>query len=186
MRIVGGKYRGKKLWAPEGKNVRPTSERAREAIFNILYSHIGGDYSEISLLDVFAGTGAFGLEALSRGFKDVTFVDVDIIPVQKNAKMFTSESEKINIIKADATRLPKARRKFDMVFADAPYAMGLTEQALQQFIKQGWLKEKSLCIVEVRQDERFEISEEFELIDERVYGLARILFLRLKKFCQNC
>lgn len=186
MRIVGGKYRGKKLWAPEGKNVRPTSERAREAIFNILYSHIGGDYSEISLLDVFAGTGAFGLEALSRGFKDVTFVDVDIIPVQKNAKMFTSESEKINIIKADATRLPKARRKFDMVFMDAPYAMDLTPKALQQLVKQGWLKEKALYIAEIRQDEKWQLPAEFELIDERVYGLARVLFLRLKNFCQNC
>ena len=94
--------------------------------------------------------------------------------------MFASESKKLQVIKADATRLPKARRKFDMVFADAPYAMGLTEQALQQLIKQEWLKEKALCIAEIRQDERFELPAEFELIDERVYGLARILFLRLK------
>lgn len=180
MRIVGGKYRGKKLWAPEGKNVRPTSERAREAIFNILYSHLGGEYGEQSLLDVFAGTGAFGLEALSRGFKRVTFVDIDTIPVLKNIKMFTSDSEKLSVVKADATRLPRARQKYDMVFMDAPYARNLTEQALQQLVKQGWLKEKALCIAEIRQDERFVISDEFELIDERVYGLARVLFLRLK------
>lgn len=180
MRIVGGKYRGKKLWAPEGKNVRPTSERAREAVFNILYSHLGGDYADLELLDVFAGTGAFGLEALSRGFKKITFIDVNTSAVEKNIKMFATESEKLQVIKADATRLPKARHKYDMVFMDAPYAKDLTEQALQQLIKQGWLKEKSLCIAEIRQDERFEIPEEFELIDERVYGLARVLFLRLK------
>jgi 16S rRNA (guanine966-N2)-methyltransferase len=100
--------------------------------------------------------------------------------------MFTAENEKINIIKADATRLPKARKKYDMVFMDAPYALDLTQKALQQLEKQGWLKEKALCIAEIRQDEKWQLPEEFELIDERVYGLARVLFLRLKKFCQNC
>lgn len=180
MRIVGGKYRGKKLWAPDGKNVRPTSERAREAIFNILYSHLGGEYENLSLLDVFAGTGAFGLEAISRGFKQVTFVDTDITAVAKNIKMFTAESENLNVIKADATHLPKARKKYDMVFADAPYSLGLTPKALQQLAKQGWLKEKALCIVEIRQDEKWLLPEEFELIDERIYGLARVLFLRFK------
>ncbi|MBQ8481712.1 MAG: 16S rRNA (guanine(966)-N(2))-methyltransferase RsmD [Alphaproteobacteria bacterium] len=180
MRIVGGKYRGKKLWAPAGRDVRPTSERAREAIFNILYSHLGGEYGEMNLLDVFAGTGAFGLEAMSRGFKEITFVDVDIEPVQKNVKMFVSEKNKLKIIKADATRLPRARQKFDIVFMDAPYASDLTQKALQQILSQGWLKEKSLCIVEIRQDENWELPNEFELVDERVYGLARVLFLFLK------
>ena len=180
MRIVGGKYRGKKLWAPAGRDVRPTSERAREAIFNILYSHLGGDYGEMKLLDVFAGTGAFGLEAMSRGFKEITFIDIDTEAVQKNVKMFVSEKDKLRIIKADATRLPRARQKFDVVFTDAPYALDLSQKALKQLVLQGWLKEKSLCIVEIRQDERWELPEEFELVDERVYGLARVLFLLLK------
>ncbi|MBR1601722.1 MAG: 16S rRNA (guanine(966)-N(2))-methyltransferase RsmD [Alphaproteobacteria bacterium] len=180
MRIVGGKYRGKKLWAPEGKNVRPTSERAREAIFNILYSHLGGDYSQMALLDVFAGTGAFGLEAMSRGFKEVTFIDTDIVPVQKNVKMFPMEKDRLNIVKADAIRMPKAHRKYDIVFMDAPYAADLTQKALEQLIHQGWLKEKSLCIVEIRQDEKWQLPEEFKLVDERYYGLAKVLFLFLK------
>lgn len=180
MRIVGGKYRGKKLWAPEGKDVRPTSERAREAIFNILYSQIGGDYSEIRLLDVFAGTGAFGLEALSRGFKEVAFIDIDTQAVQKNAKMFVNETDKISVIKADATRMPRARRKYGMVFMDAPYDKGLTEKALAELCSQGWLAEKALCIVEVKNNEKWELPTEFELIDERIYGLARIMFLKLK------
>lgn len=181
MRIVGGKYRGKKLWSPEGKNVRPTSERAREALFNILYSHIGGDYSDMSLLDVFAGTGAFGLEAVSRGFKEVTFIDIDTVPLQKNVKMFTAESSKLNVIRADATRMPKARKTYDIVFMDAPYALGLTQKALQQLIVQGWLKEQTLCIVEVRHDEELVLPECFELLDERIYGLAKVLFLRQKQ-----
>ncbi len=178
MRIVGGKYRGKKLWAPEGKEVRPTSERAREAIFNILYSKLGGDYGEFVLLDVFCGTGAFGFEALSRGFKHVTFCDIDTIPVQKNARLFTAEKEKFDILKADATRLPRPRRHYDAVFMDAPYALGLSAPALEQLTAQGWLNENALCIVEIRQDERWLLPDGFELLDERVYGLARVLFLR--------
>lgn len=185
MRIVGGKYRGKKLQTPDGRDVRPTSERAREAIFNILYSHLGGDYAELSLLDVFAGTGAFGLEAISRGFKEVTFVDIDTSLVQKNIKMFSAENDKLRVIKNDATHLPKARKKYDIVFMDAPYALGLTQKALQQLISQGWIKENGLCIVEIRQDEMWSLPDGFELVDERIYGLAKVLFLKTKFFCQN-
>ena len=178
MRIVGGKYRGKKLWTPEGKEVRPTSERAREAVFNILYSKLGGDYKDLNLLDIFCGTGAFGFESLSRGFKHVTFVDIDTIPVNKNASLFTAETEHFDIIKADATHLPRARRKYDLVFMDAPYAKGLTELALQQILAQNWLNNHAICIVEIRKDERFPLPDSFALLDERVYGLARILFLQ--------
>lgn len=178
MRIVGGKYRGKKLWTPEGKDVRPTSERAREAIFNILYSKLGGDYSELNLLDIFCGTGAFGFEALSRGFKHVTFVDIDTIPVQKNAKLFQAEKERFSVMQSDASRLSKSRRLYDMVFMDAPYAKGLTEIALKQLLAQSWLREGAICIVEIRKDERWPLPEGLELVDERVYGLARVLFLR--------
>ena len=178
MRIVGGKYRGKKLWTPEGKEVRPTSERAREAIFNILFSKLGGDYGKLSLLDIFCGTGAFGFEALSRGFGHVTFIDIDTVPVNKNAKLFAAEKERFDIIKADATRLPRSRRQYNMIFADAPYAKGLTEQALEQLLAQNWLGEQAICVVEVRKDELFPLPEAFELLDERIYGLARVLFLR--------
>jgi len=178
MRIVGGKYRGKKLWVPEGRNVRPTSERAREAIFNILYSKLGGDYSALSLLDIFCGTGAFGFEALSRGFQHVTFLDADTVPVQKNAKLFAAEKERFTILKNDATRLSKARRKFDVVFMDAPYARGLSEAALGQLLSQNWLSDHAVCIVEIRKDERWPLPEGVVLLDERVYGLARIIFLQ--------
>ncbi|MBR1756763.1 MAG: RsmD family RNA methyltransferase [Alphaproteobacteria bacterium] len=180
MRIVGGKYRGKKLWTPEGKDVRPTSERAREAIFNILYSKLGGDYGVLNIADIFCGTGAFGFEALSRGFKYVTLADIDTIPVQKNAKLFAAEKDRFEVLRVDATRLPRARRKYDLVFMDAPYAMGLTELALEQIIRQAWLGDGAICIAEVRKDERFLPPEELELLDERVYGLARVLFLRRK------
>lgn len=178
MRIVGGKYRGKKLQTPEGRDVRPTSERAREAIFNILYSKLGGDYSGLNLLDIFCGTGAFGFEALSRGFKHVTFVDKNTTLIQKNAKLFVAEKERFDILQNDATRLSKSRRLYDLVFMDAPYALGLSEIALQQLLRQNWLNEHAICIVEVRNDERWPLPQGLELLDERVYGLARVLFLR--------
>ena len=180
MRIVGGKYRGKKLWAPQGKNVRPTSERAREAIFNILYSKLGGDYSQLNLLDIFCGTGAFGFEALSRGFKHVSFVDTDTAPILHNAKLFASEQEKFEIIKADATHLPHAKRRYDIIFMDAPYAKGLTAAAVEQIIKNDWPAERAILIIEIRKDEDLDLPSDYELIDERIYGLARMLFIQKK------
>ena len=180
MRIIGGKYRGKKLFSPEGKAVRPTSDRAREAIFNILYSHIDAAYEDLNLADIFAGTGAFGLEAISRGFKSVTFVDLDTKNVVRNAKMFAAEQQKINIIKANAENLPRVRQHFDMVFMDAPYAKGLTDKVLTQLIEKDWLNENGVCIVEIRHDEKIDIPDIFEITDERIYGLSRILFLRKK------
>lgn len=177
MRIVGGKYRGKKLWAPSGKDVRPTSERAREAVFNILYSGTNGDYNSLSIADIYAGTGAFGFEALSRGFKSVTFVDINTTALQKNAKLFFQETDKIHIIKKDATNLPMAYKPFDVIFLDAPYARGLTEKTLSQLLSKGWICSTTLCIVEIRKDEKLDLPEVFNVCDERIYGLARILFL---------
>ena len=180
MRIVAGKYRGKKLWTPEGKDVRPTSERAREAIFNILYSLTGGNYASWNMADIYGGTGAFGFEALSRGFNSITFVDIDTTALQKNAKLFSKDADKIRLIKADATQLPKVRAPFELVFTDAPYARGLTEKTLKQLPLKGWIDHKSICIAEIHKAEVLDISETFEICDERIYGLARILFLRLK------
>ena len=90
MRIVAGKYKAKQLFVPKGIDVRPTLERTREALFSILYSK-GIDFSNTDVLDVFAGTGAFGFEALSRGAKSVTFIDKDTKPVIKNSTLFEQE-----------------------------------------------------------------------------------------------
>ena len=94
--------------------------------------------------------------------------------------MFAAEQQKINIIKANAENLPRVRQHFDMVFMDAPYAKGLTDKVLAQLIEKDWLKEGAICIVEMRQDEKIDIPDIFEITDERIYGLARILFLRKK------
>ena len=180
MRIIGGKYRGKKLWSPEGKSVRPTADRAREAVFNILYSHLGEAYENLDMADIFAGTGAFGLEAISRGFKSATLVDINIKNAERNAKMFPAEQDKIHLVRADAENLPRLKRKFHLVFMDAPYNKGLSDVVLVQLISKDWLHDGAVCIVEIRNDEKIVVPEELEVVDSRVYGLARILFLSKK------
>ncbi len=178
MRIVAGKYRSKKLYTPKNMDVRPTSERAREALFNIINSRFGADYSGFDLLDIFAGTGAFGFEGLSRGVNSVTFIDINTELVKKNASLFASEKEKIKIIQSDATNLPRASKKYNFVFSDAPYDKGLSEKALAQLGLKGWLADGALCVVEIRHSEKFLLPQNFEQLDERIYGQAKVLFLR--------
>ncbi len=179
MRIIGGKYRGKKLSAPEGKDVRPTTDRAREALFNILNSRLGS-LSECRVLDVFAGTGALGLEALSRGAAAVAFVDKDTKPVQKNIAFFPAEKSKIRVISADVRTLPTAAVNYQLIFADAPYGAGLSEIALKNLETKGWIAPGALCLVETARQEPLDFSESFQLIDERFYGAAQVRFLVYK------
>lgn len=181
MRIIAGKYRGKKLFSPENKEIRPTSDRARESIFNILNSRFSSDYSKYNLLDIYAGTGAFGFEALSRGFASITFVDRNTENIQKNAKLFPNEQSNINIIKSDATNLPKTNKTFDFVFMDAPYSQGLSEKTLQQLVQKNWLSDNALCIIETQKNEDLSIPSSLEIIDERIYGIAKITFIRKKQ-----
>ncbi len=175
MRIIGGKYRGKKLFTPNDNKVRPTSDRAREAIFSILYSRLGS-LEKCHVIDVFAGTGAFGFEALSRGAESVTFVDKDVRLLTKNASLFPTEKNKITIISADVRFLPSAAKQADIVFMDAPYAQGLTVAAFEKLCAKGWLNDDALCLAEMRRDEVLQLSSCFEKCDERMYGLAKIEF----------
>ena len=153
MRIIGGAYRGKKLYSPEYEGVRPTSDRAREAVFNILSSKLAGDWAACDMLDVFAGTG--------------------------NAALFAKEKDRISLISADASRLPTAPRQYNLVFLDAPYNRGLSVAALRSLAGQGWLAEDALVLVELEKNEPLEMESIpfFEQVDERRYGLARVVFL---------
>ncbi|MBR1605634.1 MAG: 16S rRNA (guanine(966)-N(2))-methyltransferase RsmD [Alphaproteobacteria bacterium] len=177
MRIIGGQYRGKKLFSPDSDKVRPTSDRAREALFNILYSQLENPWNEYTLLDVFAGTGAFALEAISRGVKQVGVIDMDTTTINKNIALFPQEKTKIKVIKANIQKLPAASRAYDILFMDAPYNKGLSEIALQQLHDNGWLKKGALCLVEVEKNEQLAIPPCYSLQNERHYGLAKVLFL---------
>lgn len=176
MRIIAGIYRGKKLFTPESNDVRPTSDRARESVFNIINSKISGSWSDYNFLDLYSGSGAMGLEALSRGVKDICLVDKNTKLLTRNAALFTKEQAKIKILTADATNLSGSNKKYNLVFMDAPYKKGLTEKTLQELLQKNWLQDNALCVIEVEKNEAVCIPDIFEIIDERTYGLAKFIF----------
>ena len=184
MRIVAGKYRGRRLLAPPGGTVRPTSDRAREGLFNIL-SHgrlaaEGIPFAGVAVLDAFAGTGALGLEALSRGAAEAVFIEQDheaLATLRRNIAAL-GENARARIIPGDATRPPRAFSACELVFLDPPYRSGLAAAALGALDAAGWLASEALALVELGASEHLAPPAGFSLVDERVYGAARLLFLR--------
>jgi 16S rRNA (guanine966-N2)-methyltransferase len=183
MRIVGGKFRGASLAAPKSRDIRPTSDRVREAIFNIIAHGLEGvEIEGARVLDLFAGTGALGLEALSRGAAYVHFVEDNAEArglIRRNIEALGAMGA-ARIYRRDATKLGPAGtlRPFDLVFADPPYGKGLTEKALASALAGGWLTQDAAAIVEERADAAFVPPAGFNLIDRRVYGDTAIHFLR--------
>jgi len=184
MRIVAGRHRGRRLLAPAGAAVRPTSDRAREALFNIL-SHgrpaaEGIPFAGAPVLDAFAGTGALGLEALSRGAVEAVFIEQDraaVAVLRKNIDAM-DEGARSRIVPGDATRPPRAISGCAVAFLDPPYRSGLAGPALIALEAAGWLTPDALAIVELAVREHLAPPAGFSLVDERVYGTARLLFLR--------
>lgn len=177
MRIIAGSYRGKKLFSPQSNAVRPTSDRAREALFNILNAKLSQPWNCYSLLDVFAGTGAFGLEALSRGVHEVGLVDIDTKSLEKNVALFPKEQSKIKIYRNNALSLPVASQKYNLLFMDAPYNKNLTTPALECLANNQWLKPEALCLIEVEKNESLAVPPQYVFLEERIYGLAKVIFL---------
>ena len=184
MRIVGGSHRGRKLFVPAGEAVRPTSDRAREALFNIL-SHgrlaaAGLPFANRPVLDAFAGTGALGLEALSRGASAAVFIESDrtaLAALRRNIAAL-GEEDRAEIITGDASRPPRARFACAVVFLDPPYRSGLAAPALAALAEAGWLAPDALAVIEIAAREPLPVPPGFILEDERVYGAARLVFLR--------
>lgn len=176
MRIISGSKRGKVLATPSDERIRPTTDRAREALFSIIQSKIGDELQNMAVLDIFSGTGALGLEAASRGAKSVAFVDIDLRLTEKNAKLCGFNN--LSFIKRDARNLSQARTVYDLIFLDAPYHMGLSEPTLDNLLKQGYVAKEALVIVETAKDEKLDVPSGMEVIDERIYGAAKFRFLR--------
>jgi 16S rRNA (guanine966-N2)-methyltransferase len=183
MRIVGGKFKGHSIAAPAGQATRPTSDRVREAIFNILAHGIEGfSFEGARVMDLFAGTGAMGLEALSRGARFCQFVDDDAAArglVRRNADGLGVIGQ-CKMWRRDATKLgPCAPQPpFDLVFADPPYSKGLGHKALASLVAGGWLAPGAVVVVE--EAEKAEIAEvaSLTLHDRRVYGDTQVRFYR--------
>jgi 16S rRNA (guanine966-N2)-methyltransferase len=184
LRIVGGIHRGRRLAVPPGETVRPTSDRAREALFNILlhgrFAAGGSPIAGRAVLDAFAGTGAFGLEALSRGASEAGFIENgrEALAVLRRNVAALGEDQRTHIVAGDATRPPRALFACALAFLDPPYRSGLAPTALAALAVAGWFEPEALAIVEVAAREEFAAPAGFTAIDERVYGAARLVFLR--------
>jgi 16S rRNA (guanine966-N2)-methyltransferase len=184
MRIVGGKHRGRRLAAPPGGAVRPTSERAREALFNILAHGRFAPapvFEDARVLDVFAGTGAIGLEALSRGARYAAFIETDRQAREALAANIKAlgETGRTRVLAIDATAPPRSDGPYDLVFLDPPYRTGLAAPALAALARTGWLAPDALAVVELAARSKFEAPAGFTLLEERRYGAGRLVFLRV-------
>lgn len=184
MRIVGGRHRGRRLFVPPGDVVRPTSDRAREALFDILshgdFAANGIPFAEEIVLDAFAGTGALGLEALSRGAAEAVFFEQNPearTALRKNVANL-GETVRARILPYDATRPPRAGVQCAVVFIDPPYHSGLGVPALEAIAAAGWLAPDALAVIEISAREELELPAGFTRLDERIYGAARLVFLR--------
>src|SRR6478752_2298430 len=183
MRIVAGKFRGKALLSPSDESVRPTSDRAREAMFNILASRIGVHLDGLKVLDLFAGTGALGLEAISRGASGAVFVDTGAEArglIRDHIEAFGIAGT-AKLLRRDATALGPAGTMgpFDLVFLDPPYAKGLGEQALVSLRDGKWLGQDATIVLEESAEVELALPEGFVLDDRREYGAAAVHFIRV-------
>ena len=183
MRIVAGRHRGRTLIAPDGLAVRPTADRTREAIFNVLTQGklAGGSNPLIGarVLDAFAGTGALGLEALSRGAAQLTFMESQaaaLATLRANLEAL-EESERAEVLAVDVLRPPPAAAPCSIVLMDPPYNQGLAAPALTALAEAGWIAPGAIVAVELMKAEAFEAPAGFELCDLRSYGKAKVAFL---------
>jgi 16S rRNA (guanine966-N2)-methyltransferase len=185
VRIGGGVHRGRRIPVPPGE-VRPTSDKVRAALFNILahrdWDEIGPLPRGANVVDAFAGSGALGIEALSRGANEALFLEKDA-RVRKALERTLTEIDEIQrafVLPRDATKpgsLPGSKR-FGLVLADAPYGSGLGARALAEMAREGWLLPFAVAAIELDAKEEFATPAQFTLIEDRRYGGTRLVFLQ--------
>ena len=183
MRIVGGRFRGRTLSAPKSQAIRPTADRLREALFNILVHAYADPLSGARVLDLFAGTGALGIEALSRGAAFTLFVDEGAEAralLRENATTLGLGGTS-KIFRRDATKLgePRPLAPFSLAFLDPPYGQGLATAALNSARTGGWLTPDALIVVEEATKAQFAAPGGFRELDRRRYDDTEFVFLRL-------
>ncbi len=178
MRIIGGKYRGRKLTSPADRSIRPTSDRMRESIFNIL-CHMSGGLEDAEVLDVFAGSGALGLEALSRRAAHATFFDKSPKALQL-VKQNIALLDVGNITSAscvNAPDLPPASRRYDVIFLDPPYKLDVIIDTLSALVQKDYLAVNSIIIVEYSHTNPLVIPDFFDILKQKTFGNSDLCFL---------
>ncbi len=183
MRIVAGRHRGRRLLAPAGDATRPTADRVRQALFDMLWHAPWAGRAAVDgarVLDAFAGTGALGLEALSRGAAHAAFLENDRVALAALRANIAAcrEAERCTVLAADALRPPRAAAPSTLVFLDPPYGRGLVEASLPALSAAGWIAPGSLVCAETEAASDAPPPPGFALLAERAHGPARVLFLR--------
>jgi len=182
MRIVGGRLKGRSIASPASRDIRPTADRLRESLFNILIHAYDDPIGGARVLDLFAGTGALGIEAISRGAKFALFVDngAEARALMRNNVEALGLGGVTKVYRRDATQLGPAHpvEPFSLVFLDPPYAMGLADKALASLRDGGWLTPGALLIVEEAKAAAFTAPEGFEELERRAYDDTELVFLR--------
>jgi 16S rRNA (guanine966-N2)-methyltransferase len=182
MRVVGGRLRSRVIAAPKSDAIRPTADRLREALFNILTHAYADPVTGARVLDLFAGTGALGIEAISRGAAYALFVDdgVEARALLRGNVETLGLAGVTRIFRRDATKLGPAHpvQPFSLVFADPPYGKGLAEKALVSAREGGWLVPEALIVVEEAADAGFVTPAGFLELERRRYDDTEVVFLR--------
>lgn len=180
LRIIGGKYRGKKLRTTINDDIRPTKSLVREALFNILYAKYG-NFRDLNIADICCGSGALGIESLSRGANLVCFVDNCVDHLKIVAENLSNLEGNYNFIHSDILNLKPADMSFDVIFLDPPYNMEQENMVLANLVSKGWMTGKTLLIYEAVAAKKLSLEEKFTLIDERKYGKSKLFFIKLKE-----
>ncbi len=182
MRVISGNARGKKLVSLEGMNTRPTLDRVKEALFNIIQF----DIADKDILDLFAGSGAIGIEAISRGAKSATFCDnsIDAVKIIKKNIENTKSKNRATVINKDYSlalkQLEKENKQFDIIYLDPPYKTDFANKAIEEIISLNLLSKDGIIIVETDDNKKDETinTKNIEIFDKRKYGRAILIFIR--------
>ena len=179
MRIIAGKFRSRKLLPPSSSITRPTADRTRESIFNIINSLSEFKWENATVLDAFAGSGALGLEALSRGAAHVTFLENNLqaIHILKENISSLQISLQCSVVRGDATRPPKAPHPMKLVFLDPPYDQAIEEFCITALSQREWINSETLIVLETSAKRSLNLPPKAALIDQRRYGAALVSFL---------
>ena len=184
MRVVGGRLKGRNLAALSSRDIRPTADRLRESLFNILMHAYGDPVSGARVLDLFAGTGALGIEAISRGAKFTLFVDngAEARALMRDNVEALGLGGVTKVYRRDASNLGPAHpmEPFSLVFLDPPYAKGLADKALVSLRDGGWLTPGALLVVEEAKAAAFKAGEGFSELERRAYDDTEFVFLRVR------
>ncbi len=182
MRIAAGRHKGRTIIAPDGLTTRPTADRIRVSLFDMLWHAPWGGREVVNgarVLDAFAGTGALGLEALSRGAAQATFIENDaaaLAALKENISR-CAEISRARVLVADTLKPPRCSQPCSLVFLDPPYGRGMNALALAALGKAGWLAPQAIVSAEFGREDA-EVPEGFALLDERRHGLTTLMFLR--------